>query len=100
MFLVLVLKVASCYRKKDHGINLTQIGVVNFLRYRPSLKIECCKNLKMCKGGLTFVEVLEETAVLVYFEKLESRFEDITKSTFHLQPEPSPESFMFQFGGD
>ena len=39
------------YPKKDHGINLTQIGVVNFLRY--SLKIECCKNLKKCKGRMT-----------------------------------------------
>jgi len=35
------------YREKDHGINLTLIGVVNFLRN--SLKIECCKNLKKRK---------------------------------------------------
>ena len=50
------------YRKKDHGINLTQTGVVNVLRYSP--KIECCKNLKKCEGGMTFVEALVETTVL------------------------------------
>jgi len=57
------------YLKNDHGINLTQTGVVNLLRC--SLKIECCRNLKKCKGGLTFVEVLQETTVLVCFENYE-----------------------------
>jgi len=66
------------YRKKDHGISLTQTGVVNVLRY--SLKIECCKNLKKCKGEMTFVEVLEEKTLLICFKKLQSRFEDIAKS--------------------
>jgi len=33
----------------------------------------------------TFVEVLEETTVLVCFEKLESRFKDIAKSAVTLQ---------------
>jgi len=70
------------YQKKAHGINFTQIGVINFLRY--SLKIECCENLKKCKGGMTIVEVSEETAVLVCFEKFGSRFKDIAKSTITL----------------
>ena len=43
------------YPTKADGINLTQIGVVNVLKY--SLKIECCKNLKMCKDGMAFVDV-------------------------------------------
>jgi len=62
------------------GINLTQIGVVNVRRY--SLKVEFYKNLKKCKGGMTFVEDLEETTVglLVGFEKLVSRFKDTAKS--------------------
>jgi len=64
----------------DHGINVTQSGLVNALRY--SLKIECCKNLKTCKGGMTFVDVLEETTVLVCFEKL---LKDIAKSAITLQ---------------
>jgi len=56
------------YRKKDHGISLTQIGVVYCLRY--NLKIECCKNLKMCKSGMTFVEVLEENYSTCLFWKI------------------------------
>jgi len=72
------------YRKKDHGINRTH-GVANLLRYRPSLKIECCKNLKKCKGEITFGDVLEETTAIVCIEKLESRFKDIAKSTIGLR---------------
>jgi len=34
---------------------------------------------------MTFVQVLEKTAVLACFEKLESRFKDIAKSTSTLQ---------------
>jgi len=41
--------------------------------------------LKKCKGGVTFVEVLVETTVLVCFEKLQSRFEDIEKPAIILQ---------------
>jgi len=33
------------YRKKDHGINLTQIGVANVLRY--SLKLNVAKSEKV-----------------------------------------------------
>ena len=39
----------------------------------------------MKHNGMTFVEVLEETTVLVCFKKLESRFKDIAKSTITLQ---------------
>jgi len=67
--------IMNSYRKRDHGISLTQIGVVNVLRY--NLKIECCKNLNKCKGGMTFVEVLEENTVLVCFEKVQSRYCEI-----------------------
>jgi len=56
------------YRKKDHGIDLTKIGVVNVLRY--SLKIKCCRNLKKCKGGMTFVEVLRRLQWLYLFWKV------------------------------
>jgi len=34
---------------------------------------------------MTFLEILEESTVLVCFEKLESRFKDIAKSTTTLQ---------------
>jgi len=81
MFSVLELKVAlNTSKNKDHGISLTQTG---FLRY--SLKFEYCKNLKKCKGGMTFVEVSNETTELVCFEKLLSRFENIAKFTISLQ---------------
>jgi len=34
---------------------------------------------------MTFVEILEETTLLVGFEKLQSRFKDIAKSAITLQ---------------
>jgi len=51
------------YQKKDHGIDPTLIGIVNVLRY--SLKIECCKNPKKCKGWMTFMEVLRSLQYLL-----------------------------------
>jgi len=43
------------------------------------------QNLKKCKGGITFVEVLEEITVLVNFEKLQSALKDIAISAITLQ---------------
>jgi len=41
--------------------------------------------MKKCKGGMTFLEVLEETTVFFYFEKSQSRFKDIAKSAITLR---------------
>jgi len=84
---VLTSCVGSCimkyYRKKNHGYNLTHIGIVNIPRC--NLCIECCKNMKRCKGVMTFLKYLEVTTVLVSFEKLQSRFRETAKFVITLQ---------------
>jgi len=83
MFLVLVLKVAS-WKTTENG-SWHQFHT-DWCRKRSeiSLKIECYKNMKKCKGWMTFVEFFEETTVLVCSEKLQSRL-DIAKSAITLQ---------------